>query len=867
MRKYVIAILLFTGFSFTASADHITGGEMYYTYAGFSNGNHQYNVTLKLFMRCNSGRMFANPNIISVFDKATNARVADYSVPLADQRTISLQDAGPCVSNPPTVCYEVGYYYFTLSLPPSGAGYILASQVNYRIRGINNLDGSLVGATYTCEIPGIFPILTAPENISAVFTGSDLVVVCANNSFSYSFAAQDDDGDQLRYSFCSAYVSSNGGTNGDPPGNPPFTPVPYIDPYKGSSPFGVDVQIDPATGLITGIAPEHGYYVVTVCVEEIRNAVVIATQRKDIQIYVADCNVAAARLQEDYSFCRNSQTIVISNLSTSPLITSYDWSVMNSANSVIHTSSAQTLNYTVPAAGTYSVKLVVNRGQQCSDSATAQVFVYPGFIPDFDFSGICLTKPSAFTDLTSTVTGTVNSWKWDFGETATTADASILQNPIYTYPSLGRKNVRLIVTNTDGCRDEVIKTITIIEKPPLILAFRDTLICINDQVKLQANGMGNFSWSPGVNIVNANTATPTVSPTATTTYYADLNSDGCLNRDSVKVRVVNQVSLQSMSDTIICSGDTIQLRIVSDGLNYLWTPANQLVNATAKDPVAITPATTTYQVTATIGGCAVNAMIMVTAIPYPVANAGADTIICYQTSALLQATTDGTSWQWTPASSLSDPIILNPVASPDNTIYYFFTAYDNTRGCPKPGRDTVLVKVLPKVKAFAGRDTTVVVGQALQLSASGGDSYIWTPANNLSAADMANPVAVFDEPSDGLQYKVNTFNIAGCTDSAFITIKVFATAPTVFVPTAFTPNNDGKNDILRPVAVGMQRIEYFNVYNRWGQLVFSSSINGAGWDGRIGGQVQASNVYIWMVKAIDYRGTFYFQKGMVTLIQ
>jgi gliding motility-associated-like protein len=114
---------------------------------------------------------------------------------------------------------------------------------------------------------------------------------------------------------------------------------------------------------------------------------------------------------------------------------------------------------------------------------------------------------------------------------------------------------------------------------------------------------------------------------------------------------------------------------------------------------------------------------------------------------------------------------------------------------------------------------------------------------------------------------VTVFNIAGCSDSAFINIKVFATGPTVFVPTAFTPNNDGKNDVLRPVAVGMQRIEYFNVYNRWGQLVFSTSFNGAGWDGRISGQSQATNVYVWMVKAIDFNGASYFQKGMVTLIQ
>jgi gliding motility-associated-like protein len=219
-----------------------------------------------------------------------------------------------------------------------------------------------------------------------------------------------------------------------------------------------------------------------------------------------------------------------------------------------------------------------------------------------------------------------------------------------------------------------------------------------------------------------------------------------------------------------------------------------------------------------------------------------------------------------PSSSLSSVESLNPIAHPVNTVQYIFSAYD-TRGCPKPGIDTLLVTVLPKIIASAGEDTAVVIGQALQLNASGGDTYLWSPAFPLSAANIANPVAVFNEPSNGLRYKVEVYNSAGCHDSAFILIKIFATAPTVFVPTAFTPNNDGKNDILRPVVAGMQRFDYFNIYNRWGQLVFSTAVSSKGWDGTINGEPQASNTYVWMVKAVDFNGAAYFQKGLVTLIR
>jgi gliding motility-associated-like protein len=866
MRKFFLILLLST-FSLLAKADHITGGEMYYTYNGLSNGENSYTVTLKLFMRCNSGRQFPDPAIISVFDKLTFERIRDVSIAISRRNTISITDSDPCISNPPTVCYEVAYYSFSISLPLNQNGYILASEVNYRIRGITNINSTQVGATYSCEIPGTVPISTGYANVSAAFTGSDLVIVCANNYFSYSFAAKDDDGDQLRYSFCSAYASTNAGVNGVPAGNPPYRSVPYNSPgFSGSFPLGDKVKIDAQTGLITGIAPSTGAYVVTVCVEEVRNTVLIATQRKDVQINIADCSIAGAMLNDDYMLCGDTRSIGITNLSNSPLIVSHDWEVLNPAGAVIYNTSTTALNYTFPANGTYTVRLAVNKNKPCSDTTSAKVFVYPGLVPDFSFAGICINRPTFFTDKTTTLSGTVNSWKWDFGVPGNTSDISLLQNDSYNYTVEGLKTASLIVTTTDGCRDTVSKNITMIDKPPIALAFYDTLICVNDRVQLQAAGTGNFSWFPAANMININTAAPTVFPAAATTYYVNLEREGCNNRDSVYVRVVDHVNLQVMNDTTICSRDTIPLRIISDGFQYAWSPAVQLNNSTVKSPLAITPITTTYQVTATIGGCSATENITITAIPYPFADAGMDTVICYNTAARLQALTNGNSWSWTSASSLNDISLLNPIAFPVRSTNYIFTAYDS-RGCPKPGIDTVRVTVLPKIVANAGRDTAVVIGQSLQLNASGGDAYVWSPALSLSAANIANPIAVFTEPYNGMQYKVQVYNIAGCYDSAFINIKVYATLPTVFIPTAFTPNNDGKNDILRPIAVGMKNIQFFQVYNRWGQLLFSTQTNGQGWDGRINGQLQSNNTYVWMVKAIDFSGAVYFRKGTVTLIR
>jgi gliding motility-associated-like protein len=87
------------------------------------------------------------------------------------------------------------------------------------------------------------------------------------------------------------------------------------------------------------------------------------------------------------------------------------------------------------------------------------------------------------------------------------------------------------------------------------------------------------------------------------------------------------------------------------------------------------------------------------------------------------------------------------------------------------------------------------------------------------------------------------------------------------VPTAFTPNNDGLNDTIYPVSVGIKRINYFSIFNRWGQLVFKTTADRHGWDGNINGKQQGSGVYVWMVSAVDYLDRAIFLKGTVTLIR
>ena len=868
MKKVQIFFLLLCSFPVIGKADHITGGEMYYKLTGSANGQFQYEISLKLYMRCNSGRSFNDPTIISIFDKGTGQRIRDINVRLASIQNISLPaNTNPCVTNPPKPCFDVGTYHLNISLAASLNGYLVSSQVNYRIAGINNLfpNYGLIGATYTCEIPGTFQVSNGPQNNSAHFTGSDLVMICAGNRFSYSFAAADADGDGLIYTFSTAYKSGNAGAVVEPP-PPPYQPVPYGVAYFAEQPLGKQVKIDPNTGLITGIAPAAGMYVVTVCVQETRNGVVIASQRKDFQIFISQCSIAEALLEPEYMLCKNTSTITVSNNSTSPLVHSYSWHFLNVAGVQLHQSSEAIVTYTFPDTGTYKIKLYINPGEQCSDSATSIVRVYPGFIPDFNLNGICFNKPTAFSDASSSIYGTVNSWRWDFGEPTATADSSSKQNPVYTYLTKGDKNVQLFVTNSKGCRDTIIKAMSILDKPPIILAFKDTLICLHDVVQLHASGNGIFSWTPSVNMINNATGSPAVSPTTTTTYVVVLNENGCINKDSVKIRVVNHVNLQAMADTTICAGDQTVLHLVSDGLKYAWTPAVQFIDPTVANASCNTFSTTTYHVSATIGGCQAEDEVVVRTVPYPLANAGKDTLICYGTKAELKAQGNGIAYRWSPSSSLSNAETLKPVAHPLQTTSYVLSVF-NDLGCPKAGKDTVVVIVQPQIKASGGSDTAIVAGQPLQLKASGGVRYRWVPSSYLSSDNIANPLATLNSASTAFRYSLFAYDNIGCVDSATVLIRIYSTLPSVFVPDAFTPNFDGLNDILKPIAVGIQRIEYFNIYNRWGKLVFSTTANGQGWNGMINGQAQHSESFIWVVKAVDFKGQAYFKRGTVSLIR
>jgi gliding motility-associated-like protein len=873
MKHFLLTITTLFLLSTTSFAAHIIGGEMRYTYLGPGSAPNTKNYRITLWLaRGESGATFAPFYIVAIYSNDNGLKFPGTSGTTGNNWMVT-QDNPPgilpvpiilpsCIQGAPVLNYTYATYSMTVDLPNNQNGHTVAYQTCCRINGMINVANS-TGSTYSCSIPGANQ-LNGGNDSSPQF-GIPINVVCQNAPFILNFAATDPDaGDSLVYSLCDAF---NGGaaTNAafDDPAPPPYAFANYIPPYSGSNPFGTIVSINSQTGIITGIAPGNGQYVVAVCINVYRNGVLIATHKKDLILEVSDCILTVANPMPDFTTC-NGFDVQFSHSSTGANTIFWNF---GDPSTLADTSLSDSPTWTYLDTGTFVVKFIINRGTSCADSAFRTIKVYPGFFPGFIAAGGCFQNPFQFTDTTKTNYGVVNTWSWNFGDLSTLADTSHLQNPQWTYPSPGIKTVTLIVTNSKGCLDNKTFDVDVLDKPTITKAFADTLICVPDAVTLGAAGTGAFNWTPLTNIINANTATPTVNPIVDTWYVVNLNDNGCLNKDSVHVRVVSGVSLTAIADTTICLTDPVQLNANTNGLSFLWSPAGTLNNPTIKNPVA-TPAgvSTTYQVRAFIGSCFADDEVIINTVPYPVADAGTPQIICFNKSTQLNGSHNGNNFSWSPTSYLNNPNILNPVATPPRTTSYILTSFDN-RGCPKPGRDTVLITMLPRVRAYAGRDTSVVIGQPLLFNGSGGLNYLWSPATGLTSTNIYNPVGVYNGTVDSIRYKLIVSDIAGCSDSAFVTVKVYKVKPTIFVPTAFTPNNDGKNDLIYPISVGIKKINYFSIYNRWGELVFTTTVDRAGWDGSISGRTQDSGVFVWMVSALDYTGRAVFLKGTVALIR
>lgn len=311
----------------------------------------------------------------------------------------------------------------------------------------------------------------------------------------------------------------------------------------------------------------------------------------------------------------------------------------------------------------------------------------------------------------------------------------------------------------------------------------------------------------------------------------------------------------------LCIGDTLKLKAVN-GNSYQWSgPMNFSSNDPSPFIATVHPgnAGVYYVMASSANSCSKLDSTKVVVMPTsPTVQAGIDTAICVGESIQLDASgTNVVSYRWAPDNSLSNPNIHNPLATPSINTMYILTA--TNVGCK--AIDSVMVKVFKKPAADAGPDKVIISGQTTALlgNVSGmGYTFWWTPDVYMSSSLSLNPEV---KPPADVIYTLNVRSDNGCgTAKDEVQVTVYKD---IYIPTAFTPNNDGLNDAWRIITLKTYPKAEVKVFNRWGEVVYKAIGGNVNWDGKYKGEVQPTGIYCYI---IDLNNGMPSLRGTVRLI-
>ncbi len=353
--------------------------------------------------------------------------------------------------------------------------------------------------------------------------------------------------------------------------------------------------------------------------------------------------------------------------------------------------------------------------------------------------------------------------------------------------------------------------------------------------------------------------------TATGVYTATLTgSNGCDSVATLNLTVNPTPPLPTVTSPLTyCQYETTAALVANttvSGAHLLWytSAAGGTGSAVTPIPSSATAGTFSYYVSQVDGPCeGPRSVITVTINSKPALGPDKPLKICYDQSADLSVLFNVTGYtvNWT-YNQL--PVDDSTVVSEAGTYQLIAT---NNAGCA----DTALVdlSIQPPVIANAGADANIEYNYPYQLSGSGGGSYQWSPSGLVNNAYIANPTTVL---TDSATFVLMVSDEIGCFDLDTVKLKVL-NGPTFYVPSAFTPNGDGVNDYFKPTPVGIAKLEYFRVFNRYGELVFETSEIGKGWDGIYKGIKQPTANFVWSLRGTDRKGELKVMKGNVILIR
>jgi len=520
-----------------------------------------------------------------------------------------------------------------------------------------------------------------------------------------------------------------------------------------------------------------------------------------------------------------------------------------------------------------NLNITTDLGCRLSTTKTVDLNVVPNTL--MEHSKLCLnTQPIVFKDLSTISSGLINSWQWIvYDESLTEIFRSQTQQMEYTFEA-GTYFVNLEVTGNNGCSNAIQKHLVLFESLK-IDALADVEICENNsfEINLTANEpVDSFRWTPYneliTNYVDQNI--PIISPQNSEEYIItayDLN--GCSATDTFDVVVYSAPKLNIGNDTLICYRQQIFLQpeaeMVYDGdITYQWENSiflddinqfNQRISPDTSSIFYLTVSESTHN-------CSVTDSIFVKVDKPIIPTTSNDTIVCPGSTINLSAS-GGDFYSW-----YNNEQLLSENAEVEFTVSQNTEYTVNIANTCFNSESAVKVNIFDIPIISAGEDVEIDVGKSTTLNATFDEftatNFFWTSNKDYLPTYTEKSISI--TPYENSWYTLTVVTPDNCLVSDTVNVYVKNIAD-ILLPNAFSPNDDGVNDIIVPILKGIKRINTFAIYNRYGDKVFQTAGNEIPWNGKYNNQPLAMGVYVYFVNGTTFFDESFSKKGNITLIR
>lgn len=882
---------------------------------------------MKVYRDCFNGQApFDNPAFFTIFN-ASGGIDTTLNVPLTSSITVPASNNSPCApAASGSACVEEAIYEFTINLPPLLGGYYIVYQRCCRNGTILNLiNPGGVGSTYWEHIPG--PEVVAVNN-SPRFINRPPIYICNGIPIAFDHASTDPDGDSLVYSLCTPFngldgccpiianISPNIGSSQcfNPPASnqcptvnspPPYISVPFIAPYSSSYPLSSNpaININSITGFLDGVPNMLGQWVVGVCVSEYRNGQLIGVHHRDFQFNVIQCTfVVAADITSETTTNNGQGTGFCNGLTISYANNSYNGSTYHwdfgDPNTLADTSNVYNPDYTFNTPGIYTVTLIVNPNTACGDTTTEVFHVYPLLLPSYITpTAQCLNGNNFSFNGSGNYEGT-GTFNWNFGSNAIpqSANTTSVTNVVFTAP--GNYAVDFTV-NENGCSATSTKTITVYENPVASIDNYTKIGCdpltINFNNTSTAGSPINYVWtfSDGSTSSLENPSHLFSPPGVYSFSLAVITDQKCI--DTSMVLAVNSITVTPSPTANF--NYTSATGLCFDNNNYTFTSTSVFQGATGTLVWDFGTNTNTQTSTsALVSNVTFNTLglhnITLTTTEFGCTDTETQTIELFENpiasvSSHLNEGCNPFSLSFINASSAASALnylwtfsdgTTSTLENPTHTFtqvgtYNYTLTISTSNKCVNTSQFTAANSITVNPTPIASFTATPLIASIFDSEISIyntsltniNSTWFYTFGDGFTS-NITNPIHSYSTYGDFIITQTIT-NEFGCKHSAEITITILPEFR-FWIPNAFTPSNqDNLNDVFKPIVFGVEKY-HFMIFDRWGELIFTTTDTTAGWDGKFKNRLCKDEVYVWKC---EFKNTvskqFESHLGHVTLVK